>query len=52
VAQQLGVTVAGTAIIFLKCCLQLTNRLFIKGAHGLAIPKQRYKEKAESDDGG
>jgi hypothetical protein len=38
--------------LFLKCCLQLKSRLFIKGAHGLAIPKQRDKEKAEPDDGG
>jgi hypothetical protein len=48
-----GMKAAGTACkLFLKCCLQLKSRLFIKGAHGLAIPKQRDKEKAEPDDGG
>jgi len=38
--------------LFFKCCLQLKPRLFIKGAHGLAIPKRGDKEKAEPDDGG
>jgi hypothetical protein len=38
--------------IILKSCLQLKARLFIKDAHGLAIPKRDGKEKAEPDDGG
>jgi hypothetical protein len=38
--------------LFLKCCLQLKTAVFIKDAHGLAIPKRSDKEKAEPDDGG
>jgi len=42
----------GNNFIFAKCCLQSKSRLFIKDAHGLAIPKQFNQEEAESDDGG